>query len=922
MNHMRPFLRTLTLLPLLLCVLVPAYGQTFLPAFSNFGGGSGAENDPFLITNLEQFNNLRTLPAVPVGNTTANRHFRLTTDLDLSSEASGEGWVPINVTHITLDGNGHTIRNLTINRQNAQNQGLFGVASRVNLSDLTVRDASIVVGASASNQTSSGIVAGNFSSATVTNLTVHGTVRAADGAIAEMIGGVFGVVVSTTITQLTTDVEVHGTTRIGGVAGHFQSSVALNHGRIRATLSATGLEAGGVAGLGAISQVLDTVTDVDITAHGRMGGVFGEGHSYTIRRVMAYFRFVYPGTGTTQDNGGLVGFNTNTGSAVIDNVYTEGSITGDDRWTGGIIGNGTNSVNISRAITRFEKTGVFEFAFACIIGRGLDSNRMQHAYFDNSKCTVSPAPGELSRSPEQLRTSATYHFSFFDTGTPWVQSAGINDGIPYISNLPLRASVAITAQAGWRMMSSPAAVSYARLLGPVWTQGAVGSNAPAFPESNVFTMQADVGDGTLWAPVTDLNTTLTPGRGFIYFHFNDDNNDGTANTTATSLGMLVDMPQDPIRIDASGQGNGDIDDWMLLGNPYNATIRFSELEMRETSNVMYIYTNSGADVTADGASNPQYIAWNEDLRDGSATNGLIAPFQGFLVWAESSDAYVEFSTSSIVSDVAGLRQRERSSRSLSLQLEGEQRTNRTHFTFGHDGDLGADRKDAMLLQPMASTWLSLFSMLDDQPMDIQHLPYQPEGVIDLPLGIRHLQSGVEAGGTFTLGLAAAHNIPDDWELLLRNQLTGEVIDLRSERADILHEPVAIRGKSSTNRGNPLVMEAGAEDGSAYVLRIVPSPTPTSVELASDLPADVQLDQNFPNPFNPTTTLRYALPESGEVRLEVFALTGQRVAVLAEGVRQAGWHSVTFDGGHLSSGVYVYRLTAGGQIHTRKLTLIK
>jgi surface protein len=88
------------------------------------------------------------------------------------------------------------------------------------------------------------------------------------------------------------------------------------------------------------------------------------------------------------------------------------------------------------------------------------------------------------------------------------------------------------------------------------------------------------------------------------------------------------------------------------------------------------------------------------------------------------------------------------------------------------------------------------------------------------------------------------------------------------------------------------------------------------------PTEFALSQNFPNPFNPSTTIRYALPEAAQVRLEVYTVTGQRVATLASGEQNAGWHAVDFDGSGLASGVYVYRLQAGGFVQTRKLMLIK
>ncbi|MCC6397128.1 MAG: T9SS type A sorting domain-containing protein [Bacteroidetes bacterium] len=86
--------------------------------------------------------------------------------------------------------------------------------------------------------------------------------------------------------------------------------------------------------------------------------------------------------------------------------------------------------------------------------------------------------------------------------------------------------------------------------------------------------------------------------------------------------------------------------------------------------------------------------------------------------------------------------------------------------------------------------------------------------------------------------------------------------------------------------------------------------------------DCRLEQNFPNPFNPTTTIRFALPRIQHVNLSVFNVLGQRVAVLEDGVRGAGLHEYTFDGDGLASGIYLYRLTAGVQSITKKLMLLR
>jgi len=88
------------------------------------------------------------------------------------------------------------------------------------------------------------------------------------------------------------------------------------------------------------------------------------------------------------------------------------------------------------------------------------------------------------------------------------------------------------------------------------------------------------------------------------------------------------------------------------------------------------------------------------------------------------------------------------------------------------------------------------------------------------------------------------------------------------------------------------------------------------------PGEINLRQNYPNPFNPTTHIEYNLPDAKEVRLEVFNMMGQQVATLVNGTQQAGSHTVSFDGSELASGMYVYRLTAGTQVLTQKMTLIK
>jgi alpha-amylase len=88
------------------------------------------------------------------------------------------------------------------------------------------------------------------------------------------------------------------------------------------------------------------------------------------------------------------------------------------------------------------------------------------------------------------------------------------------------------------------------------------------------------------------------------------------------------------------------------------------------------------------------------------------------------------------------------------------------------------------------------------------------------------------------------------------------------------------------------------------------------------PQNFQLHQNYPNPFNPSTNISFYLPQSAEVQLSVYDVTGRLVATLENGLRNAGSHVVPFDASALSSGMYFYKIEAGEFIETRKMMLIK
>ncbi|TSA18766.1 T9SS C-terminal target domain-containing protein [bacterium] len=94
------------------------------------------------------------------------------------------------------------------------------------------------------------------------------------------------------------------------------------------------------------------------------------------------------------------------------------------------------------------------------------------------------------------------------------------------------------------------------------------------------------------------------------------------------------------------------------------------------------------------------------------------------------------------------------------------------------------------------------------------------------------------------------------------------------------------------------------------------------DAATEMPTQYELYNAYPNPFNPSTTIRFDLPEAAKVRLAVYDMLGREVAVLADEERPAGQHSVRFDAQRLSSGMYIFRLQAGSFHQTKKLMLMK
>jgi hypothetical protein len=203
------------------------------------------------------------------------------------------------------------------------------------------------------------------------------------------------------------------------------------------------------------------------------------------------------------------------------------------------------------------------------------------------------------------------------------------------------------------------------------------------------------------------------------------------------------------------------------------------------------------------------------------------------------------------------------------------------------------------------------SVLTDISFTVLPLPEPGEGIIAGQ--ITSLGKIVEAAYVYAQnpdGEIAAYGISDaSGNYLLTGLKPGE-FEIVPDKIDFSGQPEVV----TVNYTNYIFQNAD--------LTLVPQSITSTGSQKPEVISNYQLYQNYPNPFNPATTIKFSLPEKSQVKISVYNLLGIKVAQLLNEVKDAGTHSVSFDGSNLSSGVYFYKIEAGTFTSTKKLTLLK
>jgi len=120
----------------------------------------------------------------------------------------------------------------------------------------------------------------------------------------------------------------------------------------------------------------------------------------------------------------------------------------------------------------------------------------------------------------------------------------------------------------------------------------------------------------------------------------------------------------------------------------------------------------------------------------------------------------------------------------------------------------------------------------------------------------------------------------------------------------------------------LKMYYAGSNGPNWEIGLATSSIISSIEQETTLPTEFALEQNFPNPFNPTTKIKYSAPQASQVVVKVFDVLGNEIATLLNEEKPAGTYELTWSAASLPSGVYFYRIQAGEFISTKKMLLLK
>lgn len=532
----------------------------------------------------------------------------------------------------------------------------------------------------------------------------------------------------------------------------------------------------------------------------------------------------------------------------------------------------------------------------------------------------------ITRTTDISGTLTVKHSEASNSGRAFFSPGTRIDGTSFGS----RFAVSIRGNEGWRLISSPTNnTTFADLFGSIRMQAAPASNSQN-ERATIYQWDAEGGS---FKAIDDLSKEMEAGKGYAVYLF-EDNDPNLAGVQGGFPKMIAtNEPENnnsvSVTISSEDSDNSnnisDGEGWNLLGNPFGVKISVDGV-LASVRNALKVedrdYDVNGNVYVWEPAANGgngDYIALEEN------SNKTIAPFQAFWIRTTNIANSSAFTINALlernkVIATAGNRlYKESNSKDfgIELYLGNGNIYDDYQLVFNNQGGIELDRYDAFKLSPLSSDAISLYSSLGENYLMKNVLPSDLSTTIEIPL---HFDAGDRQSLSFSWqGLGS---VPDNWQLTLFDRNLDKEINIRSVSDYSFTIPVEEdKNRLSNDSKEPQLMKTISEgEQPRFVLTV--SPGVSEQVNSTDIPESVKLNPNYPNPFNPTTTISFELKEESEVLLSIWNIVGQRVVTLVDGMREAGEHTATWNASEMPSGIYIAQLEVGGKVFIRKMTLIK
>ncbi|MGM0739355.1 MAG: T9SS type A sorting domain-containing protein, partial [Bacteroidota bacterium] len=230
---------------------------------------------------------------------------------------------------------------------------------------------------------------------------------------------------------------------------------------------------------------------------------------------------------------------------------------------------------------------------------------------------------------------------------------------------------------------------------------------------------------------------------------------------------------------------------------------------------------------------------------------------------------------------------------------------------------------------------------DGRPVDLQM--FSKSG-LDQGAVVQPDQTAVYAGHFSTDSPAMNINLSGPVDKTFSSMRFGDISEMETVPAgnyQVSLEVLDVMGKVASNEeltfeldltgsaGEPVAIVVNGflnpeanRNGPSLAVKTVSGNGSEPTGVASDRPVRVSLHGNYPNPFNPSTSIPFDLKDTGAVRIDIYNIAGQKVMTLIDEVLRSGSHVIPFDASGLASGVYIYRMVTDSYVESRKMVLVK